>query len=474
MVFSSTIFLFFFLPFTIIGYYLVNPKYRNVFLLLVSIFFYAWGEPKFVFIMICSIFGNYVFGLLVDKHRESKKIAYSIIAVMVTFNVSIFFVFKYLNFAILNLNKIFSGRLPQTNILLPIGISFFTFQAMSYVLDVYRKDGKVQKNPLYVGLYIMLFPQLIAGPIVRYQTVCDAINNRKETFGDFSEGVNRFIIGLGKKVFLSNSFAIIADKAYSYSDFSQLSVGMAWLGAIAYSFQILFDFSGYSDMAIGLGKMFGFHFEENFNYPYISKSVAEFWRRWHISLGTWFRDYIYFPLGGSRVNKKSRLIFNLFVVWFLTGIWHGASWNFIVWGLFYFALLIFEKLTEIPNRLKNKILIQAYRIFTLLCVLFGWVIFRAKNLNIAIEYMKSMFGLNNNTLSSDMSTFLFKEYFIVFIIAIVMSIPVVNKMKTICGTYIVANKIANLIVPIAYIGVFIISISYILNSSYNPFIYFNF
>ena len=318
MVFSSTIFLFFFFPITLLGYYIIHPKFKNTFLLLMSLIFYAWGEPKFVFVMLFSIFINYLFGLLVDKFRKRKKIVYSIITIFVIFNVSIFFIYKYLDFAITNINLLFGSNLPLANIILPIGISFYTFQAMSYVLDVYREKGEVQKNPLNVALYTMLFPQLIAGPIVRYETVSYDIKHRVETFDDFSIGIKRFIIGLSKKVIISNSLALVADKAFSYTDYSQLSVGLAWLGALAYSLQIFYDFSGYSDMAIGLGKMFGFHFDENFDYPYISQSVSEFWRRWHISLGTWFRDYVYFPLGGSRVKKKSRLIFNLFVVWFLT------------------------------------------------------------------------------------------------------------------------------------------------------------
>ena len=474
MVFSSTIFLFFFLPITLIGYYLINPKLRNIFLLLVSIFFYAWGEPKFVFIMMFSIFINYIFGLMVDKYREFKKIAKIFITLMVIFNICIFFIFKYLNFTIKNLNNLFGSGIPQTNILLPIGISFFTFQAMSYVFDVYQNNGKVQKNPLNVALYVMLFPQLIAGPIVRYETVSIAINSRKETLDDFCEGVKRFIMGLGKKVILSNSLAIIADKAFSYSDLSQLSIGMAWLGALAYSLQILFDFSGYSDMAIGLGKMFGFHFDENFNYPYIAKSISEFWRRWHISLSTWFRDYVYFPLGGSRVEKKSRLVFNLFVVWLLTGIWHGASWNFVIWGLFYFVILVFEKLTGIPNGFKSMVPRQLYRIFTLLCILFGWVIFRANSLGYSVGYMKSMFGLNGNPLLDNMSSFLLQENYVVIIISIVLCLPIAKKIKILCDTYVVTNAIVAVLTPALYIGLFIISISYILNSSYNPFIYFNF
>ncbi|MPL95147.1 Peptidoglycan O-acetyltransferase [bioreactor metagenome] len=474
MVFSSTIFLFFFLPITLAGYYLINPKFKNTFLLLVSVFFYGWGEPKFIFVMMFSIFVNYLFGLLVDKYRQSTRVAKILISLMVIFNVSIFFIYKYLNFAISNINIIIGNKIPQTNILLPIGISFFTFQAMSYVLDVYKNRGKVQKNPLNVALYIMLFPQLIAGPIVRYETVSNAINNRVETLYDFSEGVKRFIVGLSKKIILSNSVAIIADKAFGFTDFSQLDISLAWLGAVAYSLQIYFDFSGYSDMAIGLGKMFGFHFDENFNYPYISRSVSEFWRRWHISLSSWFRDYVYFPLGGSKVDSKSRLIFNLFVVWSLTGIWHGASWNFIVWGLYYFILLIFEKLSDIPRRLNSKVIVLLYRILTLLCIIIGWVIFRANNLTYAIGYLKSMLGISGNQLTSNLFIFLCRENGIVLLISIIFCIPISLKLKTICDTYVLANKISFVISPLLYIALFVVSLAYTITSTYNPFIYFNF
>lgn len=474
MVFSSTIFLFFFLPATLVGYFLINPKFKNTFLLIMSIFFYAWGEPKFIFVMMGSIFINYIFGLLVDKYRNNKKIAKLFIGLMVIFNVTVFFIYKYLNFTIENLNIVFNDKIQQTNFALPIGISFFTFQAMSYVMDVYKNKGKSQKNPLNVALYVMLFPQLIAGPIVRYETVSNEINNRSETINDFSEGVKRFIIGLSKKVILSNSVAIIADKAFGYTNLSQISVGLAWLGALAYSLQIFFDFSGYSDMAIGLGRMFGFHFDENFNYPYISKSVSEFWRRWHISLSTWFRDYVYFPLGGSRVDSKKRLVFNLFVVWLLTGIWHGASWNFIVWGLYYFLILTFEKLSGIPNKFSSLLSKLLYRVFTLLYVIFGWVLFRASDLSYAIGYIRSMFGLNDNPLTSKYCTFLMQENYIILIISIIFCTQISKKAKEICDIYVFPNKIISILTPVTYIILFIICIAYTVTSTYNPFIYFNF
>lgn len=467
MVFSSTVFLFLFLPLTLAGYYLLDPKFKNIFLLIVSLFFYAWGEPKFVFIMIFSIFMNYLFGLLVARKTE-KIYQRTILFLMVLFNFSLFFVFKYLNFTIENINFVFGGVLPQTNIALPIGISFFTFQAMSYVFDVYRGKGRLQKNPLNVALYVTLFPQLIAGPIVRYETVAAEIENRTITLNDFYEGVKRFIIGLSKKAILSNSFVIIADKTFTTADFSELSVLMAWIGAIAYTLQIYFDFSGYSDMAIGLGLMFGFHFNENFNYPYISKSVTEFWRRWHISLSTWFRDYLYIPLGGSRVKTKSRLYLNMFIVWLFTGVWHGASWNFIVWGLMYFVLQVIEKATNCPQCLQSKISAYLYQAFTMVAVICGWVIFRADGLNHAIHYLMSMFGAVQNQVIDTNGIFTLKMNGALLLIGMVLSTPVCKYCQHKIG------KWSMYLSPVVYGVLGIVAVAFVVTTTYNPFIYFNF
>ena len=473
MLFSSAIFLFAFLPITFLVYYMINPKFRNIWLFLVSVFFYAWGEPRFVLIMLFSIIMNYGLGLLADNYRGTDY-GRVVIITTVILNLVLFFCFKYLNFTIQNLNSLLKITLPQTHILLPIGISFFTFQAMSYVFDVYKGNGNVQKNPFYVGLYITFFPQLIAGPIVRYETVSREINCRKENFNDISTGIERFIIGLGKKVIISNQWAILADYAFNMNQTGNLhSASLAWIGAIAYAFQILFDFSGYSDMAIGLGKMFGFHFLENFNYPYFSESVSEFWRRWHISLGSWFRDYIYIPLGGSRV-KQSRLICNLFIVWLLTGVWHGANWTFILWGLWYFILLAFEKLTGYPKRFKNIFLLGYYRIWTLFCILIGWVLFRSSNVTQAFNYIKCMFSFRSD-LSAAYVGYLFKDNFILLIISIVLSVPIlkwlseqIRKHKTVYQPYF------NIIYSLFLVLIFVIAISFVVNTSYDPFIYFNF
>ena len=350
---------------------------------------------------------------------------------------------------------------------------------MSYVMDIYYGRGQVQKNPLNVALYIMLFPQLIAGPIVRYETVANEINCRVETAEDFTKGISRFVVGLCKKIIISNSVAIIADSAFNISDVSSLSVGAAWIGAIAYTLQIYFDFSGYSDMAIGLGLMFGFHFNENFNYPYISKTVSEFWRRWHISLGSWFRDYVYFPLGGSRVKSKAKLVFNLLVVWLLTGIWHGANWTFVLWGLFYFVILTLEKLIGIPKMVeKNKFFEFFYRIFTLFAIVIGWVLFRAKDISTAFAYIGAMFGVTDNSIGFDVMYQFSQNSFIMFF-AIAVSIPVIpficKKIQARVGENSRKSSLAiDITQKVMIMSLFVLAISYAVCVSFNPFIYFNF
>ncbi len=440
---------------------------QNVMLLIASLIFYAWGEPKYVLIMIASIIVNYALGLLVDKVRHRKVLSRLVIALTAVLNLSVLFIFKYLMFTVDNINSIAGLNLSVPNIALPIGISFFTFQAMSYVIDVYREKGEAQINPLNVGLYISFFPQLIAGPIVRYETVAYQIKHRVETFDNFSTGVVRFIIGLAKKVLLANTMGVVADYSFDMPN-SELTVVMAWIGAIAYSLQIFFDFSGYSDMAIGLGKMFGFDFLENFDYPYISKSITEFWRRWHMSLGTWFRDYVYFPLGGSRVKSKARLVFNLFVVWSLTGIWHGANWTFLCWGLMYFVLLAIEKLTGWEKKYPDKMIVLR-RIYTLFFVLMGWVLFRADSITDAWAYICTMFG--NGTLINDSTIYYAMNYFVYFLIAILVSTPIFKNLSLkVKGT----NPIAYVVSSVGLLALLVVSVSYIVKGAYNPFIYFNF
>ena len=466
MLFSSSIFLFMFLPFVITIYYTVlrkNRKHQNIFLCIISILFYAWGEPVFVLLMLFSIIINYFLGLLIDKSKNQSKNKL-IVAFAVIINLSILFVFKYLTFTINNINFLTGLEFPAPSIALPIGISFFTFQAMSYVIDVYRGE-ECQKNILNVGLYISFFPQLIAGPIVRYETVAHQIKNRTETFEDFSEGVSRFIVGLAKKVLIANTMAVIADYFFD-QNISELSVAAAWIGAFAYTFQIYFDFSGYSDMAIGLGRMFGFRFLENFNHPYISTSITEFWRRWHISLGTWFRDYLYFPLGGNRVNKKSRMIFNLFIVWFATGVWHGANWTFVFWGMLYFLLLTIEKLTGLHKT--NRAKLVAY-VYTMLFVIIGWVIFRADSIDYAFKYIGAMFG-STGTLVDNSAMFYLKENIVCFICAAIASTPIAKHINK----KFLSNKTGEILTTISLALIFLLSVIYIVKGTYNPFIYFNF
>ena len=470
MLFSSNLFLFFFLPAVLSIYYLLNRKMRNAFLLLASMVFYAWGTGDFVLKMIASIAFNYIMALILDRLKQpfARRLA---LTITVAGNLSLLFVYKYLDFFIVNINHL-GFDLPLQNIALPLGISFFTFQAMSYSLDVYMGRAAVQKNPLNIALYVSFFPQLVAGPIVRYQTIADQISFRRETFADFSEGIRRFIIGFAKKIILSNNMALVADAVFADP---QRSIVYAWMGAIAYTFQIFFDFSGYSDMAIGLGKMFGFHFLENFDYPYISASVSEFWRRWHMSLGQWFRDYVYFPLGGSRVKGKGRLVFNLFVVWSLTGIWHGASWNFIFWGLLYFLLLTFEKLTGIPQKLHSPCARGGYRVFTLLCIMVGWVFFRAETMQAGILFLRDMAGFSGNGMMSPAVIRAFQQYRWFYFGAFLCSTPIFPWIRTRLTNYSssLAAAVEYLCVPV-YLFLLIWSVSYITIGSHNPFIYFNF
>ncbi len=382
------------------------------------------------------------------------------------------FVFKYLNFITGNLKYIFP-EIVVTDIVLPIGISFFTFQAISYVTDVCRGRGKAQRNILNVGLYITFFPQLIAGPIVRYKSIASEILERNTTWDDFCIGTKRFLRGIIKKIIVSNNLALVADTAFS-STSGDLSVCMAWFGMLAYTLQIYYDFSGYSDMAIGLGRMFGFHFNENFDYPYISKSITEFWRRWHISLGSWFRDYVYIPLGGSKVETRWRHIRNLFIVWFLTGIWHGARWNFIFWGLMYFVLLLLEKYIIHPEKFSGiRWKKYAWQVVTMLCVGFGWVLFRVEGLHSAVSYVKLMFGLQNNLFVNAETLFYIREYACITLIAIIFSVPVLRYLEEyVCRR----NKkwILEIVESIVYVILFLFAISYLVTGAHNPFIYFNF
>lgn len=468
MLFSSIVFLFIFLPLLIFVYYVLPRKTRNLVLLIFSLFFYGYGEPKYLSIMILSIAINYTMGLLVFKYKNAKKISQAFILLAVILNISILGYYKYANFILENINNIFATSYDLLNIVMPIGISFFTFQGLSYVIDVYRGHGEVQKNPLNVALYISLFPQLIAGPIVRYETVSDQLENRKETLEGFSYGVERFVIGLSKKVLIANTVGLVADEVFMANP-GEMSVLLSWVGIIAYTLQIYFDFSGYSDMAIGLGRMFGFKFLENFNYPYISRNITEFWRRWHISLGTWFRDYVYIPLGGNRVETP-RFLINIIIVWFLTGFWHGAAWNFIIWGLYYGFILIIEKIflektiEKLPRFLQH--------VYTMVLVVIGWLIFRTESIAYGKDYLRTMFGLGNKILVDSKAIYYILEYRFAFTMAILFSMPIYPyiKKKIISMEIFFLDYLKALVI----ISLFLLCIMYLLNSTFNPFIYFRF
>lgn len=470
MVFSSMIFLWFFLPIVLIMYFISNKTFKNIILLISSLLFYAWGEPKYILLMILSIALNYVFGLLINKYRGKDRI---ILIIAIVSNLWLLGYFKYYNFFATNVNKIFSHELLGVkNIILPIGISFYTFQILSYIIDLYRKEIKVQKNIFNLALYVSFFPQLIAGPIVKYKDIENEINDRKIDLELFASGVRKFVYGLGKKVIFANTLALIVDTIYSY-DISQLNTPIVWLAAIAYTLQIYFDFSGYSDMAIGLGRMFGFHFPENFNLPYVSESITEFWRRWHISLSTWFKQYLYIPLGGNRKGKL-RTYINLFIVFFATGLWHGASWNFIVWGgIFYGTILVIEKLFLKSLLDKNKYKILNH-IYVMLIVIVGWVLFRAEGLNRALDIIKMMFSFNFKTIYILMSSIINKKTILILISAIILCGPAQKMVSSLTNRNKIKKIYTNYFEAIVIILILVIVISELVASSYNPFIYFRF
>lgn len=466
MVFSSTIFLCVYLPLVLLGYYICPKKGRNLFLLIVSLVFYAWGEPKYVFLMIFSILVNYIFGRLMDKHRENKKRLKLMLVLSVVIDLGLLSVFKYTDFVITNINAIFGANFDLLNIALPIGISFYTFQAMSYTIDVYRDDVRVQKNLIDFGMYITMFPQLIAGPIVRYADVQDQLADRSVTTVDFSEGVMRFVVGLGKKVLLANQMGAVWSDIYALG--GDVSTLMAWTGAIAYTFQIYFDFSGYSDMAIGLGRMFGFKFPENFRYPYQSVSITDFWRRWHITLSTWFKEYLYIPLGGNR-RGLARQALNLLIVWSLTGFWHGAGWNFVMWGLYYFVILFIEKLFLL--KALDKLPKFFRHVYALLLIIIGWVIFASDDVSVLLPYLGSMFGANGAIGGMDVYTLLTKA--VLLIICCVASTELPKKLF-LSAAGAMNEKAAFTLKSVLMIALLALSMILLIGDSYNPFLYFRF
>ena len=472
MVFSSLLFLFRFLPAVLILYFIVPKRFRNLVLLLVSLIFYAWGEPKYVFLMLFSILITYLGGFMVDRFRSSgdeKKAKISMI-VTVALALSLLGFFKYADFVIETVNRIGHTDIDLLRLSLPIGISFYTFQTISYVIDVYRGDARVQKNIISYGAYVTMFPQLIAGPIVRYSTIDEQLRTRRESAEEFAGGAERFVIGLGKKVLLANSAGALWD-SIRVMDASTMPALTAWLGIAAYTFQIYFDFSAYSDMAIGLGHMFGFRFLENFNYPYQAKSVTEFWHRWHISLGTWFREYVYIPLGGNRVSR-ARFIRNIMIVWMLTGIWHGADWNFVLWGIYYGVLLLVEKLFLKKYLEKTPGWLQ--HVYTMFTVMIGWFIFTWNENESGFAYLKAMFGMGGGF--ADRGTvYLLYTNAILLVMLILGSTDLPVRLAGLCRARIAGRDTLTTVVRCVFLtAVFFLSTAYLVNASYNPFLYFRF
>ncbi|MFJ7661483.1 MBOAT family O-acyltransferase [Lysinibacillus sp. NPDC097162] len=461
MVFSSLLFLFVFLPIVLTLYYCSPRKIRNLILFLMSLIFYAWGEPVYIVIMLVSTLTDYSFGLLLDKPNMSSVKRKGIVVCSIIVNLMLLSYFKYADFLIHNVNALFGTDIPLTELPLPIGISFYTFQSMSYIIDVYRGTAKAQRNWIDFGTFVALFPQLVAGPIVTYNTIAQQLQHRAESISMFAEGVQRFVIGLAKKVLLANNIGLLWD-TISSSNVETMPMLTAWLGIIAFAFQIYFDFSGYSDMAIGLGLMFGFRFNENFNKPYIAQSITDFWRRWHISLSSWFRDYVYIPLGGNRRGLAIQMR-NILIVWLLTGFWHGASWNFIWWGLYFGVILIVEKwwglslLSRLPRWTRH--------LYAIFLILIGWVLFAFDQPSLIGAYLAAMFGFNGQSLWNNDTGYYFYTNVVLLFVLIIASIPMKLWKKT--------SELS--LVQIAWYGLlYFLSVAYLVDATFNPFLYFRF
>ncbi|MFJ5764127.1 MBOAT family O-acyltransferase [Lysinibacillus sp. NPDC093210] len=461
MVFSSLLFLFVFLPIVLTLYYCSPRKIRNLILFLMSLIFYAWGEPVYIVIMLVSTLTDYTFGLLLDKPNMSSVKRKGIVVCSIIVNLMLLSYFKYADFLIQNVNALLGTDIPLTELPLPIGISFYTFQSMSYIIDVYRGTAKAQRNWIDFGTFVALFPQLVAGPIVTYNTIAQQLQHRAENISMFAEGVQRFVIGLAKKVLLANNIGLLWD-TISSSNVETMPILTAWLGIIAFAFQIYFDFSGYSDMAIGLGLMFGFRFNENFNKPYIAQSITDFWRRWHISLSSWFRDYVYIPLGGNRRGLAKQMR-NILIVWLLTGFWHGASWNFIGWGLYFGVILIVEKwwglslLSRLPRWTRH--------LYAIFLILIGWVLFAFDQPSLIGKYLAAMFGFNGQSLWNNDTGYYFYTNIVLLLVLIIASIPMKLWKKTSALSFF----------HIAWYGLlYFLSVAYLVDATFNPFLYFRF
>ncbi|SET08113.1 MBOAT family O-acyltransferase [[Clostridium] polysaccharolyticum] len=466
MVFSSTIFLCGFLPLVVFLYYGIPAKFRNGFLLLASLFFYGWGEPVYLSIMAFSTVFDYVNGRLIEHYKEKQRrgAAKGILVLSIVGNIGILCFFKYTDFLIASINRFTGGDVSLLNLALPIGISFYTFQTMSYTIDVYRGNVKAQHNIISFGMYVTLFPQLIAGPIVRYTQISKEVEKRGTSFDICAQGIQRFIIGLAKKVLLANQIGVLWAQIQTVQE-NEMSVALAWLGAASYTLQIYFDFSGYSDMAIGLGKIFGFHFPENFSYPYESQSITEFWRRWHMTLGTWFREYLYIPLGGNRKGRVRHII-NLFVVWFLTGLWHGAGWNFILWGLYYFIFLVAEKLFLLKFLDKTHPIVR--HVYTMFVVISGWVIFSNEKMQEIFKFWKGMFGAGV-PLINDLAIYELLSYGILLAVLIIGTTSIPKRL----GEKL-RNQLGDWVIAVYTVVLLLLCMAFLISGTYNPFLYFRF
>ena len=467
MLFSSIPFLFWFLPGVLLLYAAAPEALKNTVLLLSSLFFYGWGEPRYVIWMVLAILMAYLFGLLIERYQSVPKLARLFLALSVSSSLLMLGYFKYADFFIRNVNAATGCSISLLNITLPIGISFYTFQILSYTVDVYRQDVKAQRNLIDLATYVALFPQLIAGPIVRYSDIAEQLKGRIHTMGKTAQGIRRFILGLGKKILIAN---LLGELCSIFRASDDKSVLFFWLYAVAYTLHVYFDFSGYSDMAIGLGKLFGFDFLENFNYPFISKSITEFWRRWHMSLGTWFRDYVYIPLGGSRVSLP-RHLFNIFLVWMLTGFWHGAAWNFVIWGLYFALLLILEKIWLLEILKKSHVL---NRIYVLTAAVISFVIFDATDMSQAFSYLKAMFGTGGYPLTSAASSYYFRSYFVVLMIALLGATPIPKSFCRRIQQWKTGTAVMLFAEPLALSALLLICTAFLVDGSFNPFLYFRF
>ena len=465
MLFSSITFLYCFLPCVLLVYFVVPDRLRNFTLLAASLIFYGWGEPKYLVFMLLSVTQSYIAALLVERFR-GKKLAKLALALSAVASLGLLAYCKYADFFIENFNAVTGLSVPLLNIALPVGISFYTFQILSYVVDVYRGDVPAQRNFIDLAMYIAMFPQLIAGPIVRYSDIAGSLKNRKTTLADASEGIRRFSIGLAKKILLANSAALLVSEFKAYNEKTVL---FYWLYALAYMLHIYFDFSGYSDMAIGLGRIFGFRFSENFNYPYISASITEFWRRWHISLGGWFRDYLYIPLGGNRV-KPFRHVINILIVWAATGFWHGASWNFVLWGILYAALLLFEKYVLHP---KIRFAVPMH-IYTLLFVMLGFVLFDSASVTDALASFKALFGFGGIPAADTASLYYLKSNIVLLVVAVIGATPLPKLLYEKIGLRKYGGKILAVVTPLAALASVALCTAYLIDGSFNPFVYFRF